>query len=303
MKTKQNPYMTPHIYDDYLSVWIDAFLTAKRARGMSKNTILFYTRKLKQFNDYCEAQAVKQIEQLTPSFIREFLLWLETTGHNPGGRHAAYRAVKTFLYWYENENEPEGWSNPIRKVKPPRVELEPLEGVPLEDVRAMLKVSNDRDKAILLCLLDTGCRAREFLSVNVEDVNPATGEILIRRSKGKRPRYVYIGRRARQALRHYLKQRTDNFPALWLSRDGERLSYSSLREVVVRRAKEADIKAPALHDFRRSFAIHYLRNGGDIFTLQKLMGHKDLTVLRRYLALTDSDTAAAHAKHSPVDSL
>jgi integrase/recombinase XerD len=60
---------------------------------------------------------------------------------------------------------------------------------------------------------------------------------------------------------------------------------------------------PSPHDFRRAMAVNYLRNGGDIFTLQLILGHKSLAVLRRYLALTERDTQEAHAKFSPVDRL
>jgi integrase/recombinase XerD len=298
--------MTSEVLDDYIAVWVGAFLTAKRAAGLSRNTVLYYTRQLRQFETYCDAQAVRQIAQVTPSFIREWLLYLEQ-GHNAGGRHACYRALRAFLYWYENEAEPEGWNNPIRKVDAPRVDLDPIQGVSVSDVLKMTRAckrgtfAGDRDAAILLCLLDTGCRAREFLSINLEQVNQATGEILVKHTKGKRPRYVFIGRTARKALRRYLKHRRDTSPALWVSVDGDRLAYGSLRGIVKRRAKDAAITAPALHDFRRGFALNYLKNGGDVFSLQKILGHRDLSVLRRYLAQTDRDLQEAHAKFSPVD--
>jgi len=94
--------------DDYLLTWLEAFIVDRKARGMAKGTITFYTNKLKMFADFCEGQAVKQVTQITPAFIREYLLHLEQTGHNPGGIHACYRALRTFLYWWEEETEPEG---------------------------------------------------------------------------------------------------------------------------------------------------------------------------------------------------
>jgi site-specific recombinase XerD len=72
----------------------------------------------------------------------------------------------------------------------------------------------------------------------------------------------------------------------WLTDEGERLTYWGLNEVIRRRAKAAKVQKPGLHDFRRAFALNFLRNGGDIFTLQRLLGHADLQVLRRYLAQT-----------------
>ena len=144
---------------------------------MADGTLRFYRQKIKLFSDYCDGQAVKQISQITLLFLRQFILFLEESNHNPGGRHAAFRTLRAFFLWYEDEVEPQGWSTPIRKVKAPKVPLEPLEPVSFETVTRMVKAcphnifSGDRDAAILLYLLDTGARANEFLSVNLDDLN------------------------------------------------------------------------------------------------------------------------------------
>jgi hypothetical protein len=59
--------------------------------------------------NYCEAQLISDITEVIPNFLRQFLLHLEETGHNPGGIHAVFRTIKAFLRWFENEVEPEGW--------------------------------------------------------------------------------------------------------------------------------------------------------------------------------------------------
>ena len=71
----------------------------------------------------------------------------------------------------------------------------------------------------------------------------------------------------------------------------------------IRAAKRAEVPVPSLHSFRRAFALACLRSGMDLISLQRLMGHADLTVLRRYLAQTVEDLGAAHEKHGPVDGL
>jgi hypothetical protein len=148
--------------DDYLLNWLEAFLIDRKAEGVAEGTLRFYRQKIKLFSDYCDAMSVKQIGQITPSFLRQYLLYLEESGHNPGGRHAAFRTVRAFFLWYEDEVEPQGWSNPISKVKAPKVPMEPLEPVSFETVAQMVKAcphnsfTGDRDAAILLCLLDTG---------------------------------------------------------------------------------------------------------------------------------------------------
>ena len=97
------------VQDDYLLTWAEALLIDRKAQNMSKGTLEFYRKKLKLFTDYCEAQAVRQVSQITPALLREFFLDMEERGHrNLGGTHAAYRTVKTFLRWWESELEPEG---------------------------------------------------------------------------------------------------------------------------------------------------------------------------------------------------
>lgn len=211
--------------------------------------------------------------------------------------------MRVFLRWYENEIE--GWTNPIRKVRAPRVAVEPLDPISFEVLSWMLQtcrrgsMAGDRDAVILLSLLDTGARAAEFLAVNLEDVNQPQGSILIRHGKGRKPRTVYIGWQSRRALRRYLAHRSDMSPVLWTGAEGERLSYGGLRAIMTRRAKTANVRAPSLHSFRRAFALTMLRNGTDIFTLSKLMGHEGVAILQRYLKQTDTDTLAAHRKASP----
>jgi site-specific recombinase XerD len=295
--------------NDSLSFWITAFLADRVAGGAADGTLRFYEQKLKLLTDYCQAHSIQTIGQMTAPFLREYLLFLED-GHNPGGKHAAFRSLRALLNWYEIEAEPEGWGNPMRKVKAPKVPIEPLEPVSNDAIAGMIKTcergtfAGDRDIAILLCLLDTGARAGEFLGMDLTDLDRASGSILIRQGKGSKPRAVFLGRRSRHFIRRYLKHRVDDSPALWVSHPrfgSERLGYDGLRGIVHRRALEAEIAEPSLHDFRRAFALAMLRNETDLYTLAKLMGHEGITVLQRYLKQTYQDTEAAHRRAGPVD--
>ena len=292
---------------DYLAILIESFLIDRRSQGLSSETISFYTKKLKYFLKYCEGQALTQVSQLTSDLIRRYILELSET-HNPGGVHACFRPLRTLLYWIEDEEiMPQGWKNPIRRVKAPKLPTEPIEPISVEDINLLLKTcesnySGVRDKAMMLGLLDTGARAKEFLNINLEDIELATGSVLIRQGKGRKPRLVFLGRKSIRAIRAFLRARHDNNPALWVSIHGDRMTYAALRCLLRRRAQLIGLKdIPTPHDFRRAFALVMLRNGVDIFALQKLMGHSDLQVLRRYLAQTDQDIQTAHMRGSPVD--
>ncbi len=309
MTTVGQRTITGFAQETHILTWAEAFLIDRKVQNLSHGTLYFYQTKLKLFTDFCDTQAITQIDQIDANFIRQFLLQLETTGHNPGGIHACYRTLKAFLLWWEEEVEPEGWKNPIRKVKAPKVVLEPLEPVNVEIVKALMDVcqkdfTGRRDKAIFLCLLDTGARAQELLNIDLADVDLMTGAIIIRQGKGRKSRTVFLGQKSRRAVRQFLRLREDSHPALFVTDESNgRLSYGGLRGMVKRRSEQAKVEPPELHSFRRAFALNMLRAGVDIYSIQKLMGHADLQVLRRYLKQTDADTSEAHHKGSPVDGL
>ena len=88
--------------------------------------------------------------------------------HNPGGQQGFYRVVRVFFRFVENEEVLPDWRSPTRKVKAPRVKLQPIEGAPLEDISSLLETCDKsnligaRDAALLLALLDSGVRLTEF---------------------------------------------------------------------------------------------------------------------------------------------
>ncbi len=290
---------------------IRAFLIDCQSRRLSTRTLALYGRELAAWREWTEGQGVTSPLAVTPDLLRRYFLAL--AGHRrPGGQHIAFRVLKTFFRWYEREYEPRGWRNPIAKVQAPKLPQEPLPPVALDDLRAMLATceartfGGDRDRAILLCLLDSGCRASEFLALNAGDVDLASGAVRIRHGKGGKARVTFLGAKARKALLAYLRHRGNlaGEAPLWVTAGGDRLTYAGLRHVVRRRALRAGLrKEPPLHGFRRAFALGALRAGVDLVSLQRLLGHADLSVIRRYLAQTQDDLQAAHAKGSPVDRL
>jgi site-specific recombinase XerD len=288
---------------------VQSFVIDRQARGLSPRTIEFYSEELHFWQTYLECQGLNHVEELTPGHLREYLLKLAER-RNPGGVHAAFRAMRAFLNWYEVEYEPQEWSNPIRKVAAPRVPQRQLDPVSLSDLKTMLATCErrtligDRDRAMLLALLDTGCRASEFLALNLGDVNLHSGAVIVRNAKGGKFRTAFLGAKTRRELGRYLRHRasTSANEPLWLTVHGKRLSYCGLRSVLRRRSKRAGIDEPTLHSLRRAFALTCLRGGMDVYSLQKLMGHSDLSVLRRYLQQTEADLRLAHQKVGPVDS-
>jgi integrase/recombinase XerD len=294
--------------EDGIGKIISVYRVSLKSANMADGTKRFYGLRLEEFERFCVDNAIMHIHEIQPDLIRRFMVNLQEKGHNPGGVHGYYRVIKTFLRWFDLEFELENYKNPIRNIKAPKVPVQQIEPVELEDVKKMIEVCDPktmpgaRDRALFLFLLDTGIRAKEASNLDIEDVDALMGTVIIKNGKGGKPRTVYIGQKTRKALRAYLKFRHDKIKALWITKDGDRFTYWGMDMSMERHAKVAGVPKPGLHDFRRAFAINFLRNNpNEIFSLQRLMGHSDLQILRRYLAQTDADLHDAHMRGSPVD--
>lgn len=281
--------------------WCEGFVLDRISQEFSAGTIRFYTVKITKFFKYCTVRGLQEMEEITPQLIREYLTWLGN-GHTPGGVHAYYRALKTFLKWYEQEQDG-AFKNPVYKVrmKAPRNKLlEPADEIA---IKRMLVTANTRDKAIIMCSFDTGARVQELLSLNMDDINQVTGIVKILHGKGGDFRIVYIGKKSRIALRKYLKVRLDNNPAVFVSDEGERLTYWGLRQLLLRLTTRAKVEYQLPHSFRRLCAITIYRQTGDIYAVQRYMEHKSMETTKRYLRITEADNLPFAIKGSPVDKL
>jgi len=292
-----------------LSLDVQAFLLDAQARNLAPGTLRYYSQKLYPLIAYLSGLGIQQTERVTSTHLRHWLVYLQDTGHNPGGVHGFYRAAKAFFSWLTQEETIE--QNPMARVRAPRVPEELLEPVTLKQVQALLSACDKssklgaRDRAVFLCLWDSGCRASEFTALSYGDVDLKTGSVLIRSGKGRKARVTFLGTKSRRELLRYLRFRGSVAVSapLFATKEGKRLRYESLRDIVRRRAKHAGIEPPTLHSFRRGFALHSLRNGADVYSLQRMLGHADLSVLRRYLRQTENDLQQVHQKTSPVDHL
>ncbi len=164
-----------------------------------------------------------------------------------------------------------------------------------------------RYQALVSLLLDTGIRLSELTALRVRDVDLVEGRCLVR-GKGSRERLVPLGGRCRRALRASLaaRGRLDPSGPLFVGRGGSPLPRRTVQQVVRRLGGSAGITDRCSpHVLRHSFARAFLANGGDVFSLQRILGHSpaSLQVTRRYVRLVDDDLRATHRRASPIDRL
>lgn len=284
-----------------------SFILAREADGKATRTIEFYQDEIWHFVNYSHSHDVHQVEQISAEHIR---LWLRQLGETrtTGGKHANWRAIRAWLNWYEVEYEPDTWVNPSRKIRLKAPDTRAIPGITMADFARLIAAARKttlplRDVAMWYALLDSCARAFEFLALNLDDVNFTTGDVLIRAGKGNKPRYVQFGPTTRKQIRQYLKTRNGLTPKspLFVNRGDERLNYNRLYSILRWCSKKAGIETPGLHDIRRAGALELLRNGAALPDITTYLGHDDVEVTMRYLAINPDDVRRMHRIAGPVD--
>jgi len=315
-----------------LSKAIEGFVVAKLASGYSSNTLGMYRVYLKLLSSFIHDADVDTIK---PADLERFMAWVSTEykPHRVNGDASpvkpatlanTWSAIRSFWGWYDSEFHT---GRPDLKLARPRAQAQVVEPFTENEVRALVSAAeafdihpktdrqkpyktkrktSDRDVSIILTLLDTGVRVGELCRLKVRDVDLANGEVtVIAYGSGQKtkPRHVYTGKAARRALWRYLAQREDIQPTdpLFLTVEDRPLTRSGISSLLKNLAGRAHVANVHPHRFRYTFAITYLRNGGDVFTLQRILGHSTLDMVKRYLALADADDAETHRRASPAD--
>jgi integrase/recombinase XerD len=297
---------------------VDGYLLLRY--DLADTTVVHYKVVFNAFMEFMEGGTA--IESVTAADVRRFL------GHVKAERNLSDRSVHDYWVplsslwtWAEKEL---GIPHVIRgRVRKPDFNKPVIYPLGIEDVKRMLvaaEFTSDwdtrtgqrtrskrpeaaRDKAMILTLIDTGLRASEICAVQVQHYDPDTGKIQVIKGKGNKDRTVFLGKRARQAIWKYWSEREDLGPRDWMftAKTDRKLDRNNLRHTLQRIAQRAGVRHVTVHMFRHTFAINYLRNGGNVFTLQELLGHSDLDTVQTYLRIAESDLSTAHKIASPVD--
>jgi len=280
---------------------LSLFLLDREAQNLAAKTLKTYRVRLTRFVTWCAGQGVPTIDDLNIAHVRRYQVELVKSLADVTAKNHAVD-IKTFLRFCVEEGLIA--ESPADRVKLPRVVERLPQVLTADEAQRLYKACDtDRDKALLLVMLDTGARSAEVVNMDVADVSITDGAIIIREGKPRRDRTAYISPRTRKALLRYIKAGKLETGALWLSEKGaNRLTESGLGQVLKRLGKAAGVHCTP-HKIRKTFVTTMLRAGVDVFTLRRLSGHKSLDALRPYIAIADVDAEKAHRQHSPVTSL
>jgi site-specific recombinase XerD len=299
----------------------EGWLLDGEIRQMSARTLANRRDVVRKLHWFAEQ---KRFTRLGPNELRTFFLYMSRpaeaggrwgnprqTGLVKPGTVATYFNVLRTLFAHLVEVEALAVS-PMAKLKPPidrPDQIQPFNGeqVSALEAQARKSVYPQRDTAIILLLLDTGMRASELCGLRVRDVD-VVGRRCIVRGKGGKERALSIGQRATRALWAHLRGRkADPDAALFQSQrgqtPGENFTRSGLTQLIHRLGVAAGVEAVRCspHTFRHTFAVEFLRAGGNQFTLMEILGHTDLAMTGRYLKIAQADVERQHRAFSPGD--
>ena len=316
---------------------VDGFLQFKAAESLAKGTIVSYRQHLESFHTWLE-DPEGVVQEISTQTLCEFLVYLREeyvprriTGHNdkplsPKTIHNVWISLSAFFTWASTEFE---FTNPMKGVPVPKFQKVPVDVFSKEQVEVLLKAcdhcheaqvmdrrkyvmprwSAKRDRAMIMVLLDCGLRANELCSLKIGDLDIKTGKVNVKHgqeggAKGGKGRVVFMGKATRRVVWRYLADRVDGndqTAPLFLACADRPMRKDGLRQLIVSLGKRAGVTNCHPHRFRHTFAITYLRSGGDVFTLQALLGHGSLDMVQHYARIAQVDVENAHRRASPAD--
>jgi integrase/recombinase XerD len=244
-------------------------------------------------------------EAPTQEDLRSTLLRMRQKGLKETGVNTVLRCVNAYLHWTTGSEWKcgAGCTHPrIHQLKEPRLVLPTFADVQVKRLIAWKPKGKYQRRLHLLTLLllDTGCRISEALTLHVSDVN--FEDLLVTLDgKGRKQRVVPFSFELRKALFRYVSENGRKPDALVFASRNETIwsRRNALRDVKLLCGK-LGFTAPGrtLHAFRHTFAVNYLRRGGSVFHLQKVLGHSTLEMTRRYANLVTTDLQAVHERVS-----
>lgn len=302
-----------------LSAAVEGFFLEKQL-DFSPSSVEKYGYTLSHFVEFTEDRAV---DTILSGDVRRFLVHLKDA-HNLSERSVFdnWAILSSFWSWVERElSLPHIIRGRVPAPNYPDTEVQPytqdevkqlLEAAGYmreystasgKTVRARRPTAN-RDTLLLLVLLDTGVRASELCDLTIADYDSKRGRLHIRRGKGGKQRFVIIGLKTRRALWRYLADRPEakQGDPLFVTKTSRKLDRFLVYHMVSDFGDRAGVPRATVHRFRHTYAIEFLRAGGNVALLQELLGHEDVRTVMVYVQLAERDLDSA-SRFSPADNL
>lgn len=291
---------------------LKVFLNDGITRNLAPKTMEWYEEALR-------GRFLKKVNIEPQEFIKMDLEYLIENMKKDGLKitsvNTYLRSIRAFFGYLREE---EGLDN-LPKVKLLKEDREPIKAFKEEDVRKLIEkpkkknlknFADLRDYVLISFLLGSGVRLKTFINIKICDIDFENREIYLRKMKGREQIRIPLSFTLAKTLIEYLQIRGSEpedflFCNVYGDQMKEKNVQARVRLYCKKRLGTEKMKEYRCspHTFRHTFAILYMRNGGDLLTLQKLLGHKSITITTRYVNLLPEDVKREFAKFSPLDNI
>ena len=283
-------------------------LTPRTIKGYYNSTLLFLTWLERQ-------QEIKELEAIRTQHIKLYIQYLIKKQLTPSYINSILRCIRAYFRYAIGE----GYlaTNPATKISWQKQGKVIIETFTDEEVCSLLEVYDfstflsARNKLILAIAFDTGARNSEMCDILEEDVRD---NVILIHSKGNKERHVpltpYLKRviiKYRRIKELYFADKFIPHKNLLLSRTGRPMTKEAMEHIFKQAAAQTDIRTEircSPHTARHYFAQTHLRNGLDVYSVSRLLGHENINITKRYLqSLQDSSIVELAVKTSPLRNL
>ena len=256
-------------------------------RGLSKNTVLAYENDILGFFDYFKN--IEDPNEIKRIHFSEYTVYLAQNGLLSSSVTRKIASIKGFFRFLAANKEIK--SNPSLSVSSPKIPKKLPKVISYEEIEKLLKNRlTIKEKAVFELLYATGLRVSELVNLTVKNVDFKTG--LIRTTgKGSKDRIVPMGKKAKEALNNYMKERELILKAkmgsgaesdyIFLNDKSEQISRQWVYNFIKKQGETIN-KTISPHTIRHSFATHLLENGADLRAVQELLGHRSVVTTQLY---------------------
>ena len=273
---------------------VDLFLSAKRIEGCSEKSLKYYQTTIQSM-----LSAVKKdVKQIETEDIRTYL-----TDYQQQKKSCRVtidnirRILSSFFSWLEDEDHI--LKSPVRRIHKVKA-VTNIKETYSDEVLEMMRdnYTEPRDLAIIDMLASTGMRVGEMVLLNRNDIDFNERECVVF-GKGNKERVVYFDARTKIHLKNYLRSRTDENPALFVSLKSpyNRMNIGGIETCLRRLGKQLGLQRVHPHKFRRTLATMAIDKGMPIEQLQQLLGHKRIDTTLQYAMVKQSNVKIAHRKY------
>jgi integrase/recombinase XerD len=288
----------------------DMFIAEKEADNKAPTTIISYERTFKAFCSFYEFDEDSLVTDVTESHIFKWKGTMKQNGLRPASINHYIRDIRTILYWCMDDNRQ--YLEPF-KIKLVEETEEIVKHYSDEEIEILLQKPRKSDSfttwrcwAIVNWIMATGNRASTVCEIKMGDINFNKKEITLRHTKAKKQQIIPLSSSLESALKEYIRiwrkdASTDDY--LFANISDEKLTTNALRLSFETYTRMYGIEKSSIHALRHTFAKGWVKNNGNMFTLQKVLGHSKLDMTRKYVKQFAEDLKEGYDAFSPLDTM